>query len=100
MIKIKLRRNLLYLFVYFIAWIITTVFEELMSCSSYVYLSLAILSKIFGGLIVYLYQYHFIKRNKKHTKYFEINLIFNEKKLRTKDKKIKITILLFFASFF
>ena len=100
MIKIKLRRNLLYLFVYFIAWIITTVFEELMSCSSYVYLSLAILSKIFGGLIVYLYQYNFIKRNKKQTKYFEINLIFNEKKLRTKDKKIKITILLFFASFF
>ena len=53
MIKIKLRRNLLYLFVYFIAWIITTVFEELMSCSSYVYLSLAILSKIFGGLILW-----------------------------------------------
>ena len=100
MIKIKLRRNLLYLFVYFIAWTILTVFEEFMSCSSYVYLSLAILSKIFGGLIVYLYQYNFIKRNKKQTKYFEINLIFNEKKLRTKDKKIKITILLFFASFF
>ena len=89
MIKIKLRRNLLYLFVYFIAWIITIIFEEIMSCSSYVYLSLAILSKIFGGLIVYLYQYRFIKRNKKQAKYFEINLIFNAKKLRTKDKSLK-----------
>ncbi len=100
MIKIKLRRNLLYLFVYFIAWTILTVFEEFMSCSSYVYLSLAILSKIFGGLIVYLYQYNFIKRNKKQTKYFEINLIFNQYKLKTKDNIIKIAILLFFASFF
>ena len=99
MIKIKLRKNLLYLFAYYISWIINLILEEIIACSFYIYLLLIIFGKILGGLIIYLYQYHLIKRNRQN-KYFGINLIYNEKKVRVKDGKIKIGLLLFIASFF
>ena len=99
MIKIKLRKNLVYLFAYYISWSINLILEEIVSCSFYIYLLLTIVGKILGGLIIYFYQYHLTKR-KKQSKYFGINLIYNEKKVRVKDGKIKIGLLLFFASFF
>ena len=99
MIKIKLRRNLLYLFVYYITWIINVFLERIFEFHEFIYLYLTIIGKIFGGLITYLYQYHFLKRNKQ-AKYFGINLIYNKGKTRTKDSKAKIGFLIFFASFF
>ena len=99
MIKIKCRRNLIYLFAYYIAWIINESSEEIIASSSFTYPLLSIVGNIIGGLIVYLCQYHFLKRNKQ-VKYFGINLITNKNQLRTKDNKIKIGFLLFFASYF
>ena len=99
MIKVKLRKNLLYLFAYYLSWIINESFEEIISGSSFIHPLLTILGKIIGGLVVYLYQYHFLKINKQ-VKYFGINLIANQNQPRAKDNKIKIIFLLLFASFF
>ena len=99
MIKIKLRKNLLYLFTYYIFWIVNLALEEIVSCSFYIYLLLTIVGKILGGLIIYFYQYHLTKR-KKQSKYFGINLIYNAKRVKVRDGTIKIGLLLFFASFF
>ena len=99
MIKIKCRKNLLYLFAYYIAWIINESSEEIIASSTFTYPLLTIVGKIIGGLIVYIWQYHFLKRNKQ-VKYFGINLITNKNQLRSKDNKTKIGFLLFFASYF
>ena len=99
MIEIRLRKNLLYLFTYYIFWIVNLALEEIVSCSFYIYLLLTIVGKILGGLIIYFYQYHLTKR-KKQSKYFGINLIYNAKKVKVRDGTIKIGLLLFFASFF
>ena len=99
MIKIKCRKNLLYLFAYYITWIINESIEEILAGSYFIYPLLTVVGKIIGGLIVYLRQYHFSKINKQ-IKYFGINLIVNKNQPRIKDKKIKIGFLLFFASYF
>ena len=103
LIKFKLRRNLLYLFVYYITWITVVSLERISIYSfndyNFIYLFLTILGKIIGGLITYLYQYHFLKRDKQ-VKYFGINLIYNKGKTKSKDKKTKIGALIFFASCF
>ena len=99
MIKIKLRKNLLYLFVYYIAWFYYLIFRKNFSCPIYFELLPTNAGKILGGLIVYLYQYHYIKR-KKGDKIFGINIIHNLNWAKPKDSKIKIAILIIFASFF
>ena len=96
MIKLKLRRNLLYLFVYYITWTFKLFFERILDYSKYIDLYLTVIGKIFGGLITYLYQYQSLKRDKQ-IKYFGINLIHNKGKTKIKDSKTKIGILLFFA---
>ena len=99
MIKLKLRRNLLYLFVYYITWTFKLFFERILDYSKYIDLYLTVIGKIFGGLITYLYQYQSLKRDKQ-IKYFGINLIHNKGKTKIKDSKTKIGILLFFESAF
>ena len=99
MIKLKWRRNLLYLFVYYITWTFKLFFERILDYSKYIDLYLTVIGKIFGGLITYLYQYQSLKRDKQ-IKYFGINLIHNKGKTKIKDSKTKIGILLFFASAF
>ena len=99
MIKIKLRKHLLYLFAYYISWLVNEVLETIIRYSVYIYLILSILGKIIGGLIIYIYQYYLMKKNKQ-SKYFGINLIDNKKNKKGKDSKIKILLLIFFASFF
>ena len=99
MIKLKLRRKFLYLFVYYITWTFKLFFERILDYSKYIDLYLTVIGKIFGGLITYLYQYQSLKRDKQ-IKYFGINLIHNKGKTKIKDSKTKIGILLFFASAF
>ena len=100
MIKIKLRKNSLVLFIYLIAWILYLFFKEIFRYSDYFnfYLYPINVAKIPVGLILYLYQNHLLKNNKQ-SKNFIINLIYKERKTR-KDSRTKIGFLLFLASFF
>jgi hypothetical protein len=106
MIKIKLRKNLLYLFVYYLSWylrkIVDIIIESVFnSISAYIFLYLMTLGEIFGGLSIYLYQQNSSKQNKQ-TKYFQLKLTFYKKgiKTRTPDTRFKKTLLIFLASFF
>ena len=99
MIKIKLRRSLVYLLLYYVAWFYYVFYGRLATCPIFFELFPTNIGKIIGGLIAYLYQNHFIKK-KKGDKIFGINLIHNVNWTKAKDSKIKIAILIFFASFF
>ena len=105
MIKFKLRKNLIYLFVYYISWyvrkIVTIIFENTFDFyPSFIFLFLMTLGEIFGGLTIFLYQYISIKR-KKETKYFGIKLIYSEdNQIIIGDRLVKKIVLIFFAAFF
>ena len=104
MIRIKLRKNLVCLFIYFISSfirdIVTIAIELIFFIDfSFIYLYLMILGEIIGGLSIYLYQSNSIKR-RQNPKYFGINLYLNKKGKKEKDSIFKIGVLLFFASFF
>ena len=101
MIKIRFRKNLLYLFIYYIsAFIDITIignvilsqfaFDPLLICI-YIYP----LENIIGGLIVYLYQQNSVKKNHK-VKYFGLD-IYHQKNVVI-DGKCKKILLIFIAS--
>ena len=103
MIKIRFRKNLLYLFIYYIsAFIDITIignvilsqfaFDPLLICI-YIYP----LENIIGGLIVYLYQQNSVKKNHK-VKYFGLD-IYHQKNVVI-DGKCKKILLIFIASYF
>ena len=104
MIKIRLRKNLLYLFVYYIASIINCniIRSSIFNLSHYYQLLifdfLYPLENIIGGLVVFLYQ-KYSTRKKEKPKFFGIKLIQNKKNNVT-DGKFKKIILIFFASYF
>ena len=104
MIKIKLRRNLIYLLIYFICtfvlynvigFFIDKIFEF---DSVYICIFLSPIGNIIGGLIVFLYQKYSLRKREK-IKYFGIKLIHNKKNI-AQDRKLKIILLIFFAAFF
>ena len=100
MIKIKLRKNLLYLLAYYISWYIRKIndmiFENIYHFyPSYIFLYLMTLGEMFGGLIIYLYQYN-SWRKKKQTKFFCVYI----KGTKIKDSIIKRCLLILFASYF
>ena len=99
MIKIKLQKSLAYLLLYYVAWFLYVFYGRLATCPIFFELFPTNIGKIIGGLIAYLYQNYFIKK-KKGDKIFGINLIHNVNWTKAKDSKIKILILIFFASFF
>ena len=86
MIKIRFRKNLLYLLIYYISSFIDFSiigslfytkfnFEPIKICI-YIYP----LENIIGGLIVFLYQKNSV-RKKEEIKYFGLNLVHNKKKV-------------------
>ena len=104
MIKIRLRKNLLYLLVYYIASFIKSNFIQIFINDSFrfnpMYINLFInpIENIIGGLIVFLYQ-KYSTRNKGKAQYFGIKLIHNKKYI-ARDGKFKQILLIFFAAFF
>ena len=104
MIKIKLRKNLLYLLIYYAAAFVDYnvlgfwIFVLYRFNHIYICIFLFPLENIIGGLIVYLYQKYSIKKIDK-TKYFGIKLIHNKKNI-ARDGKFKKILLIFFAAFF
>ena len=103
MIKIKLGKNLIYLFIYIISWIIRlvirTVTKEIYPDFVYMVLYMYILGEIIGGLSIYLYQYRNSQKNKQ-TKLFNITLTTNKDIMKYKDKNFKIIILIILAAIF
>ena len=104
MIRIRLRKNLLYLLVYYINWyirkIIIIVIKQLFNFSStYIFLYLMTLGEIIGGFSIFMYQNNSWKEKKK-TKYFELELIYIEEEIEVADGRFKRIILIFLASFF
>ena len=107
LIKIKCRKNLLYLFIYYISTCIggnnSMINAFLHSYSGFTILDIGRfffpLVNIIGGLIVFLYQ-KYSTRKKEKPKYFGINLIIRNKKYIPRDGKLKKILLIFFASYF
>ena len=103
MIKIRLRRNFVYLFIYYISSLFDNSFVGIFSSGFNInpaleFLYLKSFGNIFGGLLIYFYQYNSLKKKEKF-KYFQINLIHN-KKIISNGGKFKKALLIFFASFF
>ena len=109
MIKIKLGKNLIYLFIYYASWYIRKInkmiFQSIFDLDfTYMFLFMMTLGEVFGGLTIYLYQYKSLKQ-KKATKYFNISLfhqieVISQEEIRIGDGNVKRLLLIFFACFF
>ena len=105
MIKISIRKNILYLFLLFSNFYLRKIDGIIISKvlnfhSSYIFAFSMALGEFFGGLGIYLYQkWHFLNK-KEVSKHFGIKLISNKKKMNRRDGLFKIIILIFFAAFF
>ena len=102
MIKLKLRKNLLYLLAYYISWYVRKVVDIIIDKTfeiypTYVYLYLMVLGEILGGLSIFLYQYNSWKKNNV-TKFFKVYSYQNKKIVG--GGSLKKGLLIFFASFF
>ena len=104
MLKIWFRKNLVYLSVYYISWYIRKtiiiIIQTLFNLTpTYILLYLMNFGQIVGGLSLYIYQQSFHKQTN-GTKYFRLELIYNEETIEVADGKYKIILLIFFASYF
>ena len=104
MIKLRFRRNLIYLFILHITYNIRKILSIVIERnyileSSYLFLFMMAFAEFMGGFTVYIYQCTNL-RKKKEDKYFAINIIHNRKwKIKT-DNFLKIFLLIIFAGFF
>ena len=105
MIKIRLKKNLIYLLVFYISWFLRSILSmvaqrKFPSNITFIHLYLMVIAEIVGGLIMYQYQNYSTKRQKQGV-YLNVNTHKkNDAKIIIKSKKIKRLILIFFASFF
>jgi hypothetical protein len=109
MIKIALRRNLIYP-IYLIFWaflrkIVSILISKLFNFSgSVIYTFLMFLGELIGGFVTFMYQYNFIKQKdipKEMLKKFRFSLIQGQEiELKKLDGKIKIFFLVFMTAFF
>ena len=95
MIKFRLRKNLLYLLIFYLSWNIRNFINIVFALKfkaplTFIYLYLMTLAETFGGMLIYLYQ------NRTTTKKTDNN----NKSRKVRDGIIKITLLIFFAAFF
>ena len=105
MMKFALRNNLKYplelLIFSFLRDLDNILIDYFFNFDSLIYMSLMFLGEFFFGLIIYLYQAHFLNKNKglKVNTYKSIILIRNKENLAI-DSKTKIIFLVFIAGFF
>ena len=105
MMKFALRNNLKYplelLIFSFLRDLDNILIDYFFNFDSLIYMSLMFLGEFFFGLIIYLYQTHFLNKNKglKLNTYKSIILIRNKENLAI-DSKTKIIFLVFIAGFF
>ena len=104
LLKFKINRNLFYLFVLYIFYLLrkfdVIILSKVIEFNSPIlFIFLMSLGEIFGGMLVIFYQKSFFKKKKK-PKYFDLDIIHNQKYLRISDNIVKIGFLIFLASFF
>ena len=109
MIKIALRRNLIYP-IYLIFWaflrkIVSILISKLFNFSgSVIYTFLMFLGELIGGFVTFMYQYNFIKQKdipKEMLKKFRFSLIEGQEiELKKLDGKVQIFFLVFMTAFF
>ena len=104
MMKLKFRKKLIYLFVYFISWFICLVINiaintDLEFTSPFVFLYVMSLGKILGGFAVYRYHNNSLQI-KQESKYFRLELLYNKDSIKPTDGPYKIILLIFFGAFF
>ena len=104
MIKLRLKRNLLYLLAFYIFLyardLIKLAIKHIFDFSpSYLYLFMMTFGEIIGGATIYFYQIC-AKKQKKRIKYFGIKLIHYNAESQNNDGMFKKLVLLFFSSFF
>ena len=105
MIRISIRKNLIYLLLLFISYtlrrIVIILLDKIFGLdNSLIFSFLMVLGEIIGGIIIYLYQCNFNKKTKSGKSKFSIELIQNNREMKKADKGLKIFFLLFLASFF
>ena len=105
MIRISIRKNLIYLLLLFISYtlrrIVIILLDKIFGLdNSLIFSFLMVLGEIIGGIIIYLYQCNFNKKTKSGKSKFSIELIQNNREMKRADKGLKIIFLLFLASFF
>ena len=107
MIKFSLRGNLIYPFQLIIWHFLRTVETKIIGylfnfSDSLVYTPLMFISEFTAGLIIYLYQKNFLKKEEGSVKFFSIELIQNKQEglVRRIDSDKIIFLLIFFSSFF
>ena len=105
MIKFALRRNLIYplqLLIYnLLRKLETKLIDHLFDFSdSLAFTPIMFIGEFLVGLLVYEYHKHFIKKKKKTYKFFSIELIEGDIKIKHPESNIKINLLIFFAAFF
>ena len=105
MIRISIRKNLIYLLLLFISYtlrrIVIILLDKIFGLdSSLIFSFLMVLGEIMGGITIYLFQCNFNKKTKTGNSKFMIELIQNTSELKRADKNLKILFLLFLASFF
>ena len=105
MIRISIRKNLIYLLLLFISYtlrrIVIIILDILgLDNSSLLFSFLMVLGEIICGIIIYLYRRNFNKKTQIEQSKFMIELIQNDIELKRADENRKIYFLLFLASFF
>ena len=112
MIKLALRKNLIYiiqLFIhYYLRRIVSTIIKQLYKLKDSLIFTLLMHSgELFGGLASYIYQNTFLKKtkninSKKRNNLLEKNLalLFLPKKMKRVDGNFKIILLIFFSAFY
>ena len=104
MIKLILRRNLLYLLGFFLSFLIRRIISEIIDNvfnlnAPYIYLILMTIGVIIGGATFYYYQIS-NWRKKSKTKYFGIDIIQHKIHDKMADGKLKQILLILLAGFF
>ena len=105
MIKLRLRRNMIYLLAlygsYFIRKIVSIIIDNIFELNApFMFLYMMTLGETFGGLAIYYYQLSNWKQ-KKEVKYFDLKIIHNQKfYAKTPDTNSKKILLIFFAGSF
>ena len=112
MIKLTLRKNLIYiiqLFIYYyLRRIVSTIIKQLYNLKDSLIFTLLMLSgELFGGLASYIYQNTFLKKTKSKTRKKtdnllskNLSLLFLSKKMNRVDGNFKIILLIFFSAFY
>ena len=110
MIKISLRKNIIYLLLLFISYyfrrVLQIVLDKVYSLSaSVIFCFLMCLGQIVGGASIYIHQENFLRKKNQKKKYKSkpskrYSIITTELEMNKEDGSFKIMLLIFFASFF